>query len=292
VRYEWVAQRLRQRAFDPMEFAIGVQRFMLGFAQKVLVADPLAPLVEAGYQVAAPTAGDGALTVLAFTLQLYFEFAAYSSMAIGLGLMVGLKFVENFNTPYLSTSLAEFWRRWHISLSSWLRDYLYIPLGGNRCGVWQASLNLMITMGLGGLWHGASWTFLLWGLWHGVGLAAGRVWRALGLPALPALLGHMLTLLFVMLGWLLFRAQSGSEAALMTAGLLGQHGWGMSSALAAAMRPDQVIMLLIGVTLVYLPLRLAQRLPPVSLWLAVPLWVLALWVLHGRSVVPFLYFQF
>ena len=152
-------------------------------------------------------------------------------MAIGLGLMVGLEFPENFDNPYLSTSLAEFWRRWHISLSSWLRDYLYIPLGGNRAGRFRSYFNLMVTMALGGLWHGASWTFMIWGIWHGVGLIAGRAWNAMRMPTVPAPVGHALTLVFVMIGWTLFRAQDWQTAATMFSGLLGQHGLAMSKVL-------------------------------------------------------------
>lgn len=314
VRYKWVAERLRARAFDRREFARGAERFMLGFAQKVLLADTIAPLVDSGYRLAAPTAADAALTVLAYTLQLYFDFAAYSSMAIGLGLMVGLKFPENFNHPYLAESLSDFWRRWHISLSSWLRDYLYIPLGGNRSGLVRGCINLLITMALGGLWHGAGWTFMVWGLWHGAGLVAERLWRKTGAPPLPFWLSHTATLVFVMLGWLLFRAQSWSEVDVMLQALGGGNGWQLSGALAAAMHPNQTVCLLIGIALVYLPLLRKKRsaqsgalhdnaVPAADAdalsrswsgvrYLALPLWLLALWVLQGRTVVPFLYFQF
>jgi alginate O-acetyltransferase complex protein AlgI len=180
VRYAWVAKRLKARTFDRAEFSLGVQRFMLGFAQKVLIADTLAPLVDAGFLLNVPTSADALIAVIAYGFQIYFDFAGYSHMAIGLGLMVCLKFPENFRNPYLSASLGEFWRRWHISLSSWLRDYLYIPLGGNRRGLARTLANILITMALGGLWHGASWTFLLWGLWHGLGLVVFRLWRRLG----------------------------------------------------------------------------------------------------------------
>lgn len=287
VRYAWVSARLHSRDFDRAEFAAGCERFMLGFAAKVLVADTLAPLVDSAWALDAPTAADASLGVLAYTLQLLFDFAGYSAMAIGLGLMVGLRFPENFNHPYLATSLADFWRRWHISLSTWLRDYLYIPLGGNRRGAARGSINVLVTMGLGGLWHGASWTFLLWGLWHGAGLVVGRVWKR----PMPAPVGHVLTLLFVMLGWLLFRSRTFEEAARLGGALIGQHGWGLSSALAAALRPNQVVVLVAAVALVYLPLAW-RRQEGVMSWLAVPLFACALWALQSRTVVPFLYFQF
>lgn len=298
VRYKWVAERLKERTFQRAEFMFGVERFMLGFVQKVLIADTLAPLVDAGYALANPTTTDVVLAVSGYTLQLYFDFCGYSAMAIGLGLMVGLKFPENFDNPYLSTSLAEFWRRWHISLSSWLRDYLYIPLGGNRGSTSRTSANLIITMGLGGLWHGASWTFLAWGLWHGFGLMAGRIWKNHELPSFGPLLGHIATLAFVMVGWTLFRAQSWSEAAVIFSGLAGTNGFGLSAAMGAAVRPVELLALAVGIGLVYLPrlMRIDPAAPEpghsLRAWSALPLFLFALLILQGRTVVPFLYFQF
>ncbi|MGQ3675471.1 MBOAT family O-acyltransferase [Xanthobacter sp. TB0139] len=299
VRYKWVARRLKERTFQRAEFMFGVERFMFGFAQKVLIADTLAPLVDAGYSLAAPTTLDVALVVTAFGLQLFFDFVGYSAMAIGLGLMVGLKFPENFDNPYLATSVTEFWRRWHISLSSWLRDYLFIPLGGSRGKKLPAiCLNLLITMGLGGLWHGASWTFLVWGLWHGCVLSWERIWKSLALPAPPRAIAHMLMLLCVLLGWMLFRAASWDEMGVMMQGLSGANGFGLSPALAVVFRPIIVLAYLLGIGLVYLPLLL--RIDPAApepghmlrAWSAPLLFLFAVFVLQGRTVVPFLYFQF
>jgi len=298
VRYQSVADRLKARSFDIDEFAEGLRRFMLGFAQKVLIADTLAPMVEAGYALPTPSSADVALTVVAYTLHLYFDFAGYSSMAIGLGLMVGLKFPENFDNPYLSSSLTEFWRRWHISLSSWLRDYLYISLGGNRAGRTRVYFNLMVTMGLGGLWHGASWTFLVWGIWHGLGLVAGRVWTAMRMPAIPVVIGHIATLAFVMIGWTLFRAQDWATAVGMFRGLAGENGLAMSSGFAVAARPIELLSLIAGIALVYLPLlsRVVCSCAPIierpPFTIALVLWLWSLWVMQGRTVIPFLYFQF
>jgi alginate O-acetyltransferase complex protein AlgI len=298
VRYQSVADRLKSRRFDVDEFVEGLRRFMLGFAQKVLVADTLAPLVDAGYSISAPTNADVVLTVLAYTLHLYFDFSGYSSMAIGLGLMVGLKFPENFNDPYLSASLPDFWRRWHISLSSWLRDYLYIPLGGNRGSRGRTYFNLLMTMGLGGLWHGASWTFFIWGLWHGMGLAVARLWNASRMPTLPGLASHVATLVFVMIGWTLFRAQDWSTAAKMFGGLAGRNGFATSTSFEVALRPIELVTLVAGIVLVYLP-ALGNMLPAKASFiekppftLALVLWVWSLWVMQGRTVIPFLYFQF
>ncbi|MBI5261818.1 MAG: MBOAT family protein [Bradyrhizobium sp.] len=298
VRYQSVAERLKSRTFDPAEFAEGLRRFMLGFAQKVLIADTLAPLVDGGYSLPSPSSLDVLITVLAYTLHLYFDFAGYSSMAIGLGLMVGLKFPENFDRPYLSTSLTEFWRRWHISLSSWLRDYLYIPMGGNRVGRVRTNVNLLVTMALGGLWHGASWTFLIWGMWHGIGLVACRIWDAMRLPTIPAVLGHVLTVAFVMMGWLLFRAQDWQTAGTMFSGAWGVNGLAMSPAFIALVRPTEIVTLVLGIALIYLPLA-EKRWPIVgsmarrpSFGLTLLLWLCSLWLMQSRTVIPFLYFQF
>lgn len=296
VRYQSVAERLASRSFDLAEFTEGWRRFMLGFAQKVLLGDTLAPLVDAGYALPNPSTADVSLTVAAYTLHLYFDFAGYSSMAIGLGLMVGLNFPENFDNPYLSRSITEFWRRWHISLSSWLRDYLYIPLGGNRVGKVRSYFNLLVTMALGGLWHGASWTFLVWGFWHGLGLIAARLWSAAGAPAVPALISHVLTMAFVMIGWLLFRAQDWQIAQTMMSGLLGLNGLSLSSPMIATARPTELLTLCLGLLVVYAPalpdypLRRYIARPPFEL--ALLLWLCALWTMQSRTVIPFLYFQF
>jgi len=295
VRYAWVAKRLKARTFDRAEFSLGIQRFMLGFAQKVLIADTLAPLVDAGFSLQTPTSADAILAAIAYGFQIYFDFAGYSHMAIGLGLMVGLKFPENFRNPYLSASLGEFWRRWHISLSSWLRDYLYIPLGGNRRGFVRTLINILITMALGGLWHGASWTFLLWGLWHGLGLVVFRLWRRLDYE-LPALAAVLLTNIFVFAGWLLFRAQDWPAFERMLGGLAGFNGLPFSDAYSAVARPVEFAAIAIAILAVCWPLTNRARFDAVKVttvgWWALPLWLAALWVLQGRAVVPFLYFQF
>lgn len=294
VRYKWVADRLQARTFERAEFSLGVERFMLGFALKVLLADTLAPVVNTGYALEAPTTLDVIAAVVAYTMQLFFDFAGYSSMAIGLGLMVGLKFPENFDNPYLSTSLPEFWRRWHISLSSWLRDYLYIPLGGSRSGVAHTCINLLITMGLGGLWHGASWTFLVWGLWHGMGLVVVRLWQGITGISLPAVAGHVLTLVFVMFGWALFRALNWDEVSVIAHGVAGYNGVGFSDAFLAEVRPSQILAAVLGVLLIYSPLlkSLDPAVHTMRTALALPLWIVAVWVLGQRTVIPFLYFQF
>jgi D-alanyl-lipoteichoic acid acyltransferase DltB (MBOAT superfamily) len=202
----------------------GIAFFVIGSVKKVFIADPLArvadPLFAGGGNLAL---GDAWLGALAFTFQLFLDFSAYSEMAIGLGLMLGFQFPDNFNAPYRATSIREFWRRWHMTLSRFLRDYLYIPLGGSRNGFATYLKATLITMGLCGLWHGAGFTFVVWGLLQEVALIVCRVWEDRGRP-LGAPLAWALTMLFVILGWVLFRAPDFATAGAMFAGMAGFNG--------------------------------------------------------------------
>jgi alginate O-acetyltransferase complex protein AlgI len=175
VRYSQIADQLTGRVHRWEGFSRGARRFALGLARKVLIADAVAPIADAAFSVADPGTTGAWIGLAAYSVQIYFDFAAYSDMAIGLGLMMGFRFPENFFQPYLSRSITEFWRRWHVTLSQWLRDYLYIPLGGNQRGRTRTLLNLMTVMVLGGLWHGAAWTFVAWGAWHGLWLIVERL---------------------------------------------------------------------------------------------------------------------
>jgi len=229
--------------------AIGLVIFTIGFAKKVLLADKLGTVVDPLFADAglhALNSGDAWTAVLAFSFQLFLDFSAYTEMAIGSALIFGLILPENFRRPYLATDIRDFWRRWHISLSNFLRDYLYIPLGGSRCGPWRYVLATMITMGLCGLWHGAGWTFVAWGLWHGVGLATCHAWQRLGHP-MPKLAGCAVTMLFVLAGWVLFRAASFSVAGSILMSLVGEGAPGgalheiqllLVAALASALIPS------------------------------------------------------
>jgi len=211
---------------------IGLLIFTIGFAKKVLLADPLGTVADPLFADAnqhALNLGQAWTAVLAFSFQLFLDFSAYTEMAIGSALIFGLILPENFRRPYIATDLREFWRRWHISLSNFLRDYLYIPLGGSRHGPWRYLRATMITLGLCGLWHGAGWTYVVWGLWHGLGLAVCHAWQRLGSP-MPKLAGWVLTMLFVLVGWVIFRASSFTVAASMLTSLVG--GGGMAGVLA------------------------------------------------------------
>lgn len=221
-RWKDLQAQLMDRELSRDVVLSGFQRFAVGLAKKVLIADSVAIVADNVFNylpVSQISPGLAWSAALAYTLQIYFDFSGYSDMAIGLGAMMGFRFKENFRQPYLSSTLTEFWQRWHISLSSWLRDYLYVPLGGNRASARRALLNVFLVFAISGLWHGAAWTFVAWGVFHGVFVVLERrfsAWRA----RVPAGLGHLLTMLLVVCGWVFFRANS-----------LGQ-AWGVLRAMA------------------------------------------------------------
>ena len=274
--------------------ARGLTLFVIGLAAKVLLADKLAPAVDQIFAAAeggTPGLAQAWHGAFGFALQIYFDFAAYSEMAIGLALLFGLAFPLNFDMPYRATSLRDFWRRWHMSLSRFLRDYLYVPLGGSRAGFSRFVVATMITMGLCGLWHGAGWPFVLWGLVHGVGLVICRAWQST-MPPLPAAAGWLLTLLYAVVAFVPFRAHDLATAGSMLAGMAGFGGVGtLPSARAAAL-------LGIAFALALLPLPNPKL---VEAWLkpvpaaAVVTALVAFWCLLevGRGQpASFIYFQF
>lgn len=208
VRYADIAPELADRRTTVEKFGVGAERFIIGLAKKVLLANTFAGLADTIFD-APPDSYPMAtawLGIVAYALQIYFDFSGYSDMAIGLGKMVGFDFKENFNYPYVAQSIQDFWRRWHISLSSWFRDYLYIPLGGNRGSKARTYRNLLIVFFVTGLWHGASWNFIIWGLYHGVFLLIERAGLGKRLDRTWPPLAHLYTLLVVLVGWVFFRA--------------------------------------------------------------------------------------
>jgi len=214
VRYASVARQIRRRTIHFNYVLQGLMFFAVGLSQKILVANNVASVADGIFDLpldslSTQIAWTGAV---AYTLQIYFDFAGYSNMAIGLGLIMGFKFPHNFNYPYISQSITEFWRRWHMSLSSWFRDYLYIPLGGNRHGAFATYRNLLVVFVLCGLWHGASWTFVAWGLYHGLLLVIERLGLTRVLGFAPRGLRHLYAMLAIIVGWVLFRAETFDEA--------------------------------------------------------------------------------
>lgn len=309
VRYHELADQLVERRHSLALVARGTALFILGFSKKVLVADAVAPLTSLAFDTSSPGLVAAWVGTLAYAMQIYFDFSGYSDMAIGLGLLFGFRFPINFNSPYKAESITDFWRRWHISLSNWLRDYLYIPLGGNRISVHRTYLNLMLVMLLGGLWHGANWTFVVWGGIHGVLLAWER-FRGTGHAEKPAW-GRARTFIVVCVAWVPFRAASVGDAVGIWRGLVGLNGWGGVIHWNGAL-PLYAILILLGATLViafFLPNSwsiLRMNLEPEeasafgSSWatillrtgVALLLFLLSTAVLMINSSSPFLYFQF
>lgn len=231
-RYQnFVPQIDRVETVPQLVFATGIYRIVLGLAKKLIAADSMTPFLQPLLNPSASyTQVDYWIGMLAYTAKIYFDFTGYSDIAIGIASLLGYQILENFDRPYWAPDISQFWRRWHMSLSSWIRDYLFIPMGGSRQGRLKTSFNLAVVMGLAGLWHGAAWHFVVWGVWHGIGLAAHRVWsRTLGRKCFeafgefqPLLKGTSIavTFLFVAFGWVLFACPSVGAAVNVYAGLL------------------------------------------------------------------------
>lgn len=223
VRYNDIEKQLNARKHTWEGFSSGVERFAIGLAKKVLIANSVGQLADSVFQTPSDqlTLVTAWLGIIAYTLQIYFDFSGYSDMAIGLGRMFGFKFLENFNYPYISKNISEFWNRWHISLSNWFRDYVYIPLGGNRKGELRSYINLLIVWTLTGFWHGASWTFMMWGLYYGILICIEKKWLLGWMRQRWQPFQHIYTLIFVMIGWVFFRADNFSYSIQYVKSLFG-----------------------------------------------------------------------
>lgn len=222
VRYSTVEGEIGKRHENVKDFSEGAVRFMFGFAKKMLIANGMGSVADSIFaQTSSLSASLAWVGAIAYTFQIYFDFSAYSDMAIGLGKMFGFHFLENFNYPYVSKTVNEFWRRWHISLSTWFRDYVYIPLGGNRKGVKRNIINLLVVWFLTGLWHGASWNFIFWGLWFFIVLIGEKYLWGDKLKNLPSFVGHIYTMFIVIISWVLFRCVTISETAMFIKAMFG-----------------------------------------------------------------------
>ncbi len=298
LRFSEVAEQLEHRSHTAAKFARGVAFFSLGLAKKVLLADPCGRIADAAFGAGSIAAGDAWFGVTAYAFQIYFDFSGYSDMAIGLGLMLGFVFPKNFDSPYKADSLTDFWRRWHLSLSTWLRDYLYIPLGGNRLGRGRTYANLFVVMLLGGLWHGASWNFVIWGALHGGGLAAER---ALGkrppYAALPRPVRVALTFLLVLVGWVFFRARDLPAAGRYLASMVGAGDPGAGAALVPGIlyRPYDLAVFAGAALIAFTGPQTwdwTRRLTWPRGLVCLGLLLLALVVLETQGYSPFIYFIF
>jgi alginate O-acetyltransferase complex protein AlgI len=295
---DFLPQLERRRRWQWNRMHLGVRLFLVGLVKKSLIADYLGQYVVDPVFADPGRFGSGAvwLGVLAYAVQIYGDFSGYSDMGIGLAHLFGFKLRINFNYPYLASDIADFWRRWHISLSSWLRDYLYIPLGGNRLGAWQTYRNLIVVMGLGGLWHGASWTFIVWGLYHGGLLALQRALPSPRLLAAPLLLPLrvLATFVLVCVGWVFFRAQSLAEAGVM----LTRMAWPTTGAELATGRVQLVLVCLAATLAGHLlgtridMTRAERRLPAPVMGAALALLLALFVVLLPDRTRAFIYFQF
>lgn len=298
-RFEQFAPQLDNR--DRGQLPYGLRRFVIGLAKKLILSGVLAQVTDGVFALAAPDARLAWLGAVSYMLQIYFDFAGYSDMAIGVAQMFGFRTPENFNHPYIAGSIGDFWRRWHISLSSWFKDYLYIPLGGNRKGKFRAALNKAIVFTLCGLWHGANWTFLVWGAWHGL-LSAFESIKRIAPKKLPGkILAHAYTLLAVCLGFVLFRADTLAQGfAMIGAMFTGFFTTAENTVVLHSLVNAESIFVLCLSCVLCLPWlqwlkkreKLYAKLEPVS-WIAcLVLFALCLLKLAAGGFAPFIYFQF
>ena len=297
VKYHDIEKEIDARHTTPQETALGIRRFICGLAKKLLVSNAMGQMADTVFALPAGEIGMFAAWTgaVCYTLQIYFDFSGYSDMAIGMGHMFGFHFLENFNYPYASTTIKEFWRRWHISLSTWFRDYLYIPLGGNRKGRGRTWVNRFLVFFATGLWHGASWNFVLWGLWHGLcsvleDCGALPVKRFKG--RLP---GRVYTLLVVVLGFTLFRADTLAQAGAMFAAMFTGVGleWAGTAAVCARLTPVFLLKLAFALALSFpVSKRFQPKNDTVTFAGALVLLVLCMFNLSAGTFNPFIYFRF
>lgn len=306
VQYKTIDEQLRTRRETAGQFTVGIHRFMIGLGKKVLLANNAGMLWDS---IRAMTASEvpvltAWLGLAAYTFQIYFDFSAYSDMAIGLGHMFGFRFLENFNYPYISKSITEFWRRWHISLGTWFREYVYIPLGGNRVCAWKRVRNILAVWLLTGIWHGASWNFILWGIYYGVLLLLEKFVFGNFLKKLPGVFQHLYCMFFVMLGWNLFVFEDMGSGITFLKTLFGVFGQGFANRETIYLLYNNAVLLLL---LILGSTRLPQK---IGGWLAarlegndtlmtvlqnlfyVGIFLLSVAWLVDASYNPFLYFRF
>ncbi len=301
VRYADVQDQLADRSVTTADFSEGVMRFVVGLGKKVLLANQMgavwSEIYALGGDVSALMAWTGAI---AYTFQIYFDFSGYSDMAIGLGRMFGFKFPENFRYPYQSVSITDFWRRWHITLSTWFKEYLYIPLGGNRCGLARQALNLLIVWSLTGFWHGAGWNFVMWGLYYFVILFIEKLFLLKALDKLPKLFRHVYALLLIVIGWVIFASDDVSVLLPYLGSMFGANGavGGMD---VYTLFTKAVLLIICCVASTELPKRLflsatgamnEKAAFTIKSVMTIALLALSMILLIGDSYNPFLYFRF
>jgi alginate O-acetyltransferase complex protein AlgI len=298
IRYAALEEQMRVREHTIDKFARGVAFFAFGMGKKILIANPMGHIADTAFAAGALRAHDAWFGLCGYAFQIYFDFSGYSDMAVGLALMMGFVLIQNFDSPYKSESITEFWRRWHISLSTWLRDYVYIPLGGNRKGNGRTYVNLMTVMLLGGLWHGASWNFVLWGAMHGGMLALERAQgKDSAYRRLPKTLRVALTFAIVCFSWVFFRAKTLGQAVAYFGSMFGLgHVTDAADAVAGAIyTPYHGAMFVVAAVVVWgMPntWSFTSTLSPARAVSAMALLALAIVMMWTQTINPFLYFQF
>ena len=298
VRFSEIADQLQHRAHTLQKFARGIAFFSLGMAKKVLIANPCGKCADTVFDAGVVGTLEAWYGVIAYAFQIYFDFSGYSDMAIGLGLMLGFAFAKNFDSPYRAKSITEFWRRWHISLSSWLRDYLYIPLGGNRRGAARTYVNLALVMLLGGLWHGASWNFVIWGGIHGGMLTLERKQGKTSFyELLPKPLRVMATFLLVLVAWVFFRVSELPDAITYLQCMFSKVQIQPSTDLITGILYQPYYLLVMGIAGIAVwcfpqTWEWTRQLTPLRMGICLGLFLLSLAVLATQTYNPFIYFIF
>ena len=303
VRYRTVAEEMQGRVENRADFARGISRFIFGLGKKVLLANNAGLLWDSVNALTASEMSVGSfwLGILAYTFQIYFDFSGYSDMAIGMGLMFGFHFDENFNYPYMAKSITEFWRRWHISLSTWFKEYVYIPLGGNRAGLAKQIRNIVIVWMLTGFWHGASWNFVAWGLYYGVILIFEKVFLLKIIEKMPKVVRHLYTMFLVIIGWVLFSFDSFKKGAAFIAGMFGLGGYSViNKEFIYLLLNNLVLLIILVVASTDVPKRWIEKLAAKDKPIFKVTGIILLEVILGICVAylvastynPFLYFRF
>ncbi len=298
IRYQTLAEQIRHRSFSMDRFARGVAFFSLGLGKKILLANPMGHVADAAFNAGSLVWYDALYGIVAYAFQIYFDFSGYSDMAVGLGLILGFGLVKNFDDPYRAESITDFWRRWHISLSTWLRDYLYLPLGGNRHGEVRTYVNLLTVMLIGGLWHGASWNFVIWGAIQGFMLAAERL-QGKDSPyrRLPASLRIAVTFGITCVAWVFFRAETLPQAVGYLRSLVGRADVpaGALAVSATIYTPYHLAMTLVCAIVVWTVPQVwdfTRRLTPLKAAGCLAVLLLSIMIMWTQTANPFLYYQF
>lgn len=299
VRYSTIEQEIHNRKPSLEDVCYGIERFILGFAKKIIIANQMGMLADIVFDEGTAYTPVAWLGAIAYMFQIYFDFSAYSDMAIGLGRIFGFHFLENFNFPYVSKSIKEFWSRWHISLSTWFRDYVYIPLGGNRKGAKRHFINMGIVWALTGFWHGAEWTFLFWGLYYFVFLAIEKFVIKDRLEKIPSVIRHIVTLLIVLIGWVLFRCENIGDFADM-AGTMFSFNFDAMGLAEARLYIESYFVYFIGAVIFSTPVyyKICGRFEKSTVFAVIKygallvLMLVSVMFLAHSSYNPFIYFRF